>query len=234
VGLKGEANVVWADAVNQDQVGGTSSALVAFNRQYAGPSLYANIGTVSGTPPASGKAVGSADAIYSANGESVAASSNLILQQASVTMPDKQHYMFTINVQSLSTLSVSPTLGGTDAVWLVRWEVPDPNGAGHTYFAAMESDNGQAPTFFDGETQTLDSNQGFFITYPPAHTITGSYKNSQKGGVITLTVPISDVGGNGSATLYSLTGLSVTQSTASSSNTIFNQIDATAPFDFVP
>lgn len=234
VGLKGEANVVWADAVNQDQVGGTSSALVAFNRQYAGPSLYANIGTVSGTPPASGKAVGSADAIYSANGESVAASSNLILQQASVTMPDKQHYMFTINVQSSSTLSVSPTLGGTDAVWLVRWEVPDPNGAGHTYFAAMESDNGQAPTFFDGETQTLDSNQGFFITYPPAHTITGSYKNSQKGGVITLTVPISDVGGNGSATLYSLTGLSVTQSTASSSNTIFNQIDATAPFDFVP
>jgi hypothetical protein len=234
VGLKGEANVVWADAVNQDQVGGTSSALVAFNRQYAGPSLYANIGTVSGTPPASGKAVGSADAIYSANGESVAASSNLLLQQASVTMPDKQHYMFTINVQSLSTLSVSPTLGGTDAVCLVRWEVPDPNGAGHTYFAAMESDNGQTLNFFDGETQTLDSNQGFFITYPPTHSVQGSYKNSQNGGVITLTVPVTDVGGNSTATLYSLTGLSVTQSTPSSSNTIFNQIDATAPFDFVP
>ena len=234
VGLQGEANVVWADAVNQDQVGGTSSALVAFNRQYAGPSLYANIGTVNGTAPASGKATGSTDAIYSANGESVGASPNLVLQQASITKPDKQHYMFTINVQSLSTFSVSPTLGGTDAVWLVRWEVPDPNGAGHTYFAAMESDNGGAPTFFDGETQTLDSNQGFFITYPPAHSIQGSYKNTQKGGDITLTVPISDVGGNSSATLYSLTGLSVTQSTASSSNTIFNQIDATAPFDFVP
>jgi hypothetical protein len=190
VGLQGEANVVWADAVNQDQVGGTSSALVAFNRQYAGASLYANIGTVTGTAPATGKAGGSPDAIYSANGETVAASSNLILQQASVTKPDPQHYQFTINAQSVSTLSVSPTLGGTDAVWLVRWEVPDPNGAGHTYFAAMESDNGQAPTFFDGETQTLDSNQGFFITYPPAHTITGSYKNSSKGGVITLTVPI--------------------------------------------
>jgi hypothetical protein len=137
-------------------------------------------------------------------------------------------------VQSLSTLSVSPTLGGTDAVWLVRWEVPDPNGAGHTYFAAMESDNGQTPNFFDGETQTLDSNQGFFITYPPTHSVQGSYKNSQNGGVITLTVPVTDVGGNSTATLYSLTGLSVIQSTPSSSNTIFNQIDATAPFDFVP
>jgi hypothetical protein len=80
--------------------------------------------------------------------------------------------------------------------------------------AAMESDNGGAPTFFDGETPTLDSNQGFFITYPPAHTIAGSYKNLQTGGVIMLTVPISDVGGNGSAILYSLTGPSVTQSTA--------------------
>jgi len=42
------------------------------------------------------------------------------------------------------------------------------------------------------------------------------------------------VGGNGKLTLHSLTGLSVTQSMASSPNTIFNQIDATAPFDFVP
>jgi hypothetical protein len=33
VGLKGEANVVWADAVNRNFDGGTSSALVAFNRQ---------------------------------------------------------------------------------------------------------------------------------------------------------------------------------------------------------
>src|SRR2546429_4121052 len=33
VGLQGEANVVWADAVNQNVVDGTSSALIAFNRQ---------------------------------------------------------------------------------------------------------------------------------------------------------------------------------------------------------
>jgi len=235
VGLKGEANVVWADAVNQNAVGGTSSALIAFNRQYAGPSLYAKIGQVTGTAPASGHAHGSPDAIYSADSAAISASDNLRLSAASVTMPDSQHYTFTINVQSLTTLAVSPTLGGTNAVWLVRWEVPDPNGAGHTYFAAMESDNGQPPTFFDGETSTLDSGQGFFMTYPPAHTIQGSFKNSASGGgVITLTVPVADVGGNSAVTLFSLTGLSVTQSTASSSNTIFNQIDATAPFDFTP
>ena len=235
VGLKGEANVVWADAVNQNSGGsGTSSALIGFNRQYAGPSLYASVGQVNGTAPAIGHAPGSPDAIYSANSLSINASSNLTLTQASVTRPDLQHFAFTINVQSLSTLVVSPTLGGTDAVWLVRWEVPDPNGSGHTYFAAMESDNGGAPSFFDGETTTFDNGQGFFMTYPPGHTIQGSYKNSSRGGVITLTVPIADVGGSSTATLYSLTGLTATQSTASSSTTIFNQIDASAPFDFTP
>jgi len=43
------------------------------------------------------------------------------------------------------------------------------------------------------------------------------------------------VGGNSKATLYSITGLTVTQGTASSiGDTIFNQIDATRPFDFTP
>src|SRR5207248_3794923 len=51
VGLEGEANVVWADAVNQNFDGGTSSALIAFNRQVSGPSLYSSVGQVKGTPP---------------------------------------------------------------------------------------------------------------------------------------------------------------------------------------
>ncbi len=233
IGLKGEANVVWADAVNQDG-GGTSAAIIGFNRQYAGPSLYASVGQVNGSAPASGHAAGSPDAIYSANGLAVGASANLMLKQASATMPDSQHYAFTINVESLSTLAVSPTLGGTDAVWLVRWEVPDPNGAGHTYYAGMESDNGQAPTFFDGETSTVANGEGSFLTYPPTHTIQGSYTNTSSGGVIKLTLPVTDVGGNPKAVLYSLTGLAATQTVPSSSSTVFNQIDATAPFDFVP
>ncbi len=46
-----------------------------------------------------------------------------------------------------------------------------------------------------------------------------------------ITVPIADVGGS-AGKLYSVTGVSVTQSTSSSAGTtIFNQIDATTPFD---
>jgi len=234
VGSQGEANVVWTDAVNQNFVGGTSSGLIGFNRQVAGPSLYTSVGQVSGPAPASGSASGSTDAFYSANGTTTAASTNLVIQSASVTKPDPQHYRFSISVENLSSLLVSPTLGGTDAVWLVRWEVPDPNGAGHTYFAAMESDNGAAPSFFDGETSSINTTHGKFLTYPPARTIQGSY-TAGSPGTITLTVPIADVGGNSKATLYSLTGLTVTQATASSSgDTIFNQIDATRSFDFKP
>src|SRR5207247_8958542 len=103
------------------------------------PRLYANGGPCPSPAPAVGGASGSPDAFYSANGTITPASSNLVISSASVTMPDAQHYRFKINVQNLSTLAVLPTLGGTDAVWLVRWEVPDPNGAGHTYLAAMES-----------------------------------------------------------------------------------------------
>src|SRR6266576_1399675 len=234
VGLKGEANVVWADAVNSNFSGGTSSALIAFNRQIAGPSLYASVGQVTGPAPASGSSSGSPDAFYSANGTITPASSNLVISSASVTMPDAQHYRFKINVQNLSTLAVLPTLGGTDAVWLVRWEVPDPNGAGHTYFAAMESDGGAAPSFFDGETSSINTTHGKFLTYPPAHTIQASYLATSPG-VITLNVPVADVGGNSKATLFSITGLTVTQATASSTgDTIFNQIEATRPFDFTP
>jgi hypothetical protein len=234
VGLKGEANVVWADAVNSNFSGGTSSALIAFNRQIAGPSLYTSVGQVKGPAPASGSASGSRDAFYSANGTTTPASANLVINSASVTMPNSQHYRFQITVQNLSTLAVLPTLGGTDAVWLVRWEVPDPNGAGHTYFAAMESDAGQSPSFFDGETSSINTTHGKFLTYPGAHSIQGSFTLGSPG-VITLNVPVADVGGNSKATLFSITGLSVTQATASSTgDTIFSQIDATAPFDFKP
>ena len=115
---------------------------------------------------------------------------------------------------------------------MVRWEVPDANGAGHTYFAGMESNAGQAPSFFDGETSTINTNHGKFMTYPPAHTIAGACTPL---GVITLDVPIADVGGNARSPLISITGLTVTQGTSSSTgDTNFNQIDATKPFDFKP
>jgi hypothetical protein len=45
---------------------------------------------------------------------------------------------------------------------------PDQSGAGHTYFAAMESDNGATPSFFDGETSSINTTHGKFLTYPPS------------------------------------------------------------------
>ena len=69
-------------------------------------------------------------------------------------------------------------------------------------------------------------------TYPPARTISGTFTPL---GVITLDVPVADVGGNSKASLVSITGLTVTQATPSSTgDTIFNQIDATRPFDLKP
>jgi len=54
-------------------------------------------------------------------------------------------------------------------------------------------------------------------------------------GVITLDVPVADMGGNSKASLVSITGLTVTQAPpASTGDTIFNQSDATEPFDFRP
>jgi hypothetical protein len=65
------------------------------------------------------------------------------------------------------------------------------------------------------------------ITYPPAHTIKGSYTPD---GTITLTVPAADVGGSGS--LYSVTGVTATQSDAGSTGAaIFNVIDSTPPYN---
>lgn len=139
-GLHGEANVVWADAVNQNFVGGTSSAVIAFNRQISGPSLYTRFGRLKGGVAATGSAPGSRDAFFSADSSTTPASANLVIQSAAITKPDPQHCQITINLKDLTSLLVSPTLGGANAVWLVRWEVSDANGAGHTYFAAMESD----------------------------------------------------------------------------------------------
>lgn len=78
----------------------------------AAPSTSGGVGQVSGPMPASGSISGSQDAFYSANGTTTSASTNLVVQSAAVTMPNSLHYRFTIKLQNLSTLVVSPTLGG--------------------------------------------------------------------------------------------------------------------------
>src|SRR5207245_41918 len=82
-------------------------------------------------------------------------------------------------VNNLKSLSVPPRLGGTDAVWLVRWEVPAHRGPGHTFFAAMESDGGQTPAFFDGHPSAISTTHGRVLAYPPRHRLRGRARRAR-------------------------------------------------------
>jgi hypothetical protein len=226
----GAADVVWADGANDDFNGGETSAIVDFAQQIGGPGLFGT--NVSGTA-LSGSAPGSPAAYYAANGSETAAApgSNMSIVKSSVTKGPNA-YTVTMQVGSLASLAPSPTLGGTDAVWLTRWELPNPHpttaSQGHFFYAAMESDAGGPPTFFDGDSFCgAATTHCKLLTYPPAHTVTGSFTPS---GTITIKVPFADVGGGGS--IFSVTGLTGTQNEASSTGTaIFNVIDSTAPYD---
>ncbi len=250
VGPSGAAYVTWADAANTNAQGSTSSAVIGFSRQVSGPGLYG--GMVAGTPPAYNCSSGSASAYYSALGSETKAPASLDLVQAPtascIAQPNAQgNYVVTMRVSSLASLAVPSTLGGPNAVWLTRWELPTPMGQrsltnqGHIFYAAMESKSGAAPTFYAGETSTLQAasqsatQQGFMLTYPPTHQVGGTYDKTT--GTITITVPAKDVGNPAGAALqlYSVTGLTATQTQASSTGgAIFNQIDATAPYDLLP
>jgi hypothetical protein len=230
----GAADIVYADGANSDFNGGETTALIDFVQQASGPGLYGT--TVTGTAR-SGSAPGSPAAYYAAAGSETPAApgSNMRIANSSVTRSGK-NLIVTMKVGSLASLAPDPTLGGTDAIWLTRWELPNPSpttaSQGHIFFAAMESDGGGAPTFYDGESvcevpPTNPAEHCKIMGYPPAHTIAGSYTPS---GTITLTVPTADVGGSGS--LYSVTGVAGTQNLpASTGTTIFNVIDSTPPYD---
>jgi hypothetical protein len=230
----GAADIVYADGANDDFNGGETSGLVDFVQQTGGPGLYG--GTISGTAR-SGSAPGSPAAYYAAAGSETPAApgSNMRIVNSSVARSGK-NYVVTMKVGSLASLAPDPSLGGTDAIWLTRWELPNPQpttaSQGHIFYAAMESDAGGTPTFYDGDSvcgvpPSNPAEHCKVITYPPAHTIKGSYTPS---GTITLTVPMADVGGSGS--LYSVTGLTGTQNAAGSTGgAIFNVIDSTPPYD---
>lgn len=251
VGPTGAAYVTWADSANTNAQGGTSSAVIGFSRQVSGPGLFG--GNINGPAPAFNCASGSPSAFYSALGAETNAPSNLDLVQAPglascIAQPNAQgNYVVSMHVSSLATLAVPNGMGGPDAVWLTRWELPTPatsrthTDQGHIFYAAMESDGGGTPTFYAGETSTTSvsnqqqTQQGFFLTYPPTFPVKGSYDAAT--GIITITVPAKDVGDPSAAALelYSVTGLTATQSQpASTGSAVFNQIDATAPYDLLP
>jgi hypothetical protein len=226
----GAADIVWADGANDDFNGGETSAVVDFAQQIGGPGLFGS--SVSGSA-LNGSAPGSSAAYYAANGSETPAApgSNMSIVSSSVSKGPK-YYTVTMKVGSLATLAPNPGLGGPDAVWLTRFELPNPSpttaSQGHFFYAAMESDGGAAPTFFDGDSACgVATTHCKFLTYPPGHTVTGSYSPS---GTITIKVPVADIAGGGS--LYSVTGVTATQTAASSTGTaIFNVIDSTPPYD---
>jgi len=230
----GAADIVYTDGANDDFNGGETSGIVDYVQQIGGPGLYGT--TVTGTAR-SGSAPGSAAAYFAGNGSETPAApgSNMRILNSSVTRSGK-NFIVTMKVGSLASLLPDPSLGGTDAIWLTRWELPNPHpttaSQGHIFYAAMESDAGGAPTFYDGDSvcgipPNNPAEHCKAITYPPGHAINGSYTPA---GTITLTVPMADVGGSGS--LYSVTGLTATQNEPGSSGlALFNVIDSTSPYD---
>jgi len=235
----GAADVVWADSANTD-FNSESSALIAFAHQTSGQGLYG--GSVSRPSPAYGSASGSPASYFAGNGSETAAlaNSNVDIVNSSLTeAKNDQSYTVTMQVGNLSSLLADASLAGTDLEWLTRWELPTANptsnNQGHIFYVAMESDNGGAPTFFDGEPVCGVSGGTHckFLTYPSTHSPAGSY--SPSSGKFTITVPISDVGGSPDTELYSVTGVTGTQAAPSSSGTaMFNVIDSTAPYDVKP
>jgi hypothetical protein len=231
----GAANVVWADAANTDFNGGTSSAVIAFAQQVGGPGLFGS--SITGSAPLFGSAPGSPASYYAANGfETPAPSgSNVDIVKSSISQACKKcDYMVTMQVANLSSLITPLPTAGTDVVWLTRWELPNPNpttsNQGNVFYAAMESDGGGAPTFYTGESVCgVATTHCKFITYPPQHTVKGSFTAS---GTITIDVPLAEAGNSPGAELFSATGVTVIQSESASSGTaLFNVIDSTTPFD---
>jgi hypothetical protein len=226
----GAADVVWADGANTAFNGGETSAVIDYAQQVGGPGLYGT--TLSGPAALSGSAPGSPASYYAANGTQTPAppGSNVDIVRSSVSA-DKAGYTVTMQVRSLLSLLPPPTLGGTDLIWLTRWELPtsQPTTAnqGHFYYAAMESDNGAPPTFYEGDAICgVASTHCKFLTYPPAHAIRGGYSPT---GTITITVPYSDVP---KGSLFSVTGVTATQTESSSTGAaIFNVIDSTPPYN---
>lgn len=244
IGTSGEANIAYGDS-NLD--GGTSILSQAmFVRQNAGPSVFGKQLVVhGGHKQVDGVTDVACNATLDASGVSTADFPNLDLLSASMTQPDPLHYQVQMQVADLTTLSPNPADGGPDLVWMTQWHVPsatDPQG-GKVFFAYMESLNGQAPTFWDGESALYLPNGGTGqVSYPGLHQISGSY-SAGAPGVITISVPVADVSDSAiDANLYSVQASTMTLAAQAASappfggigGMPFNLINTTTSFDYVP
>lgn len=245
IGPVGEANVSYADSNNIDE---PFAPHAMFVEQNGGPSVLAANPTVSGPAAPRNKASDpQGDATYDANGLTSHSQPNLDIISSKISKPDATHYRVTMKVADLTSLAPDPTAGNTntDLVWLAQWLVPsstDPNG-GKNFFAYMESTNGAAPTFWDGENAATLDGGGVALTYPGANAVTGTYTPTAPG-TISITLPVADVTEAGaiSSTLFSATASTMTLPAPANSvpslggigGSFFNLIDVVRAFDFVP
>jgi hypothetical protein len=245
---RGAAVVSYVDDTSADTAAGENAGAEVISRQIDGPSLLSAVGMITGPGAGPGRALNSVtdpsgDADYSANTTRTPASSNLDLLGASLVDDTKGNtFTVTIKVKSLASLTVSPTLGGPDASWILRWTLVTPGhtGNGHIYYAGMDNNGAgtRKPTFFAGDTSCVPgpgnpAEHCKYLTYPQTTALSGSKAGYDPAtGVITLHVPKNAVGGtNQHSTLYSVTAFTATSTEPQSATTLFNLVDASTPFD---
>ncbi|MGA9858933.1 MAG: hypothetical protein WBQ18_13805 [Solirubrobacteraceae bacterium] len=246
---QGAALVSYVFDTSADSAAGENAGPEAISRQISGPSLLASVGGVSqnGGP---GQAMGSVgdptgDADFSSNGSRTAATPNLDLTGASLANGAGGTLDATLRVSSLQSLAATTAEGGPDASWLLRWTVvkPGADGNGDIYYVGMDNNAGAGgggkPTFFAGDTAGLppanSAEHTKYLTYPQTHELSAAQANyDASSGTITFHVPLADVGSPANGTvLLSATGFTATSATPQSATTLFNLIDATAPFELV-
>ncbi len=243
---QGAAVVSYVFDTSADTAAGEDTGPEVIARQTSGPSLLASAGTVTqGTGP--GREMGSiadvtGDADYSANGTRTAAPAALDLTGASLANGADGTIVATIKASSLKSLAASPTIGGPDASWIIRWTevVPGTTGNGHIFYAGMDNQGGSgAPAFFAGDTAGLPpanaAEHTKYMTFPQTHALGASAASyDAANGTITLRIPRADVGNPPNGTvLFSATAFTATSATPQSAATVFNLIDATSPLELV-
>ena len=243
IGLRGEANISYADSNNIDEGFAPHNMFV---QQNGGPSVLAAHPVVNGLPAPRNFADDPAgDATLDSNGSVGPTQDNLDILSSSVSTPDPAHLRITMKVRDLTSLAPGAQAGGNDLVWLAQWLVPsstDPNG-GKNFFAYMESTNGGAPKFYDGENAATLDGGGVALTYPGAKTATGYYTPTAPG-TITIDVPKADVNEAGAidGNLYSVTASAMSlegpansvPSSGGIGGSFFNLLDSAPAYDYVP
>jgi hypothetical protein len=255
-GLQGRAMVSYVDDATQVQVTDPSSGAtttagmenVAF--QVQGPSLYASVGdlpTTAGGPPGlamDGVSDPTGDAFYPAGGTTTPASPNLDLVQSSMSA-NTQAVTVRMRVAGAPDAGISAALGGTGGLWITRWNVPDPRGDAHTFYAGMELPPGSStPNYFDGEIACgIATTKCKYLSYPETNLISGTFSSD---GSIVLQVPAGDValhpfpqtpwwqtptGPAAGSTFYDVTSFTATEAQPNTSPSIFNVMDLTSPYD---